>query len=89
MSVKRIWLQVHGDSDSINWDEPTDEVTWCEDKINDSDTEYILASDYNQLQEALEKYGQHWGACDSLIPLETKLVCDCGLQRALKGEVKK
>ena len=41
---ERIWLQWHGDADpdEAGVPDPSD-VTWCEDKINDSDTEYVRA----------------------------------------------
>lgn len=35
----RIWLQVPEDWDGI----PTDDMTWCSDKINDTDICYIRA----------------------------------------------
>jgi hypothetical protein len=48
MSHKRIWLQSGGE-------DPTDEATWCQDKINDDDVEYVLAEDYdNMLAKSLE-----------------------------------
>lgn len=47
---ERIWLQVYGDEVPERGLPPDDwEVTWCEDKINDSDVEYVLASKYNEL----------------------------------------
>jgi hypothetical protein len=33
------------DEDGVEFDPTQDEVTWCKDKINESDVEYVLASD--------------------------------------------
>jgi Mg/Co/Ni transporter MgtE len=49
---KQIYLQAY-DSDSY------DDNTWCVDRINDEDIEYILQSEYDQLKaeiERLQKY---------------------------------
>lgn len=43
---KRIWLQKDTDG----------QITWCQDKINDDDTEYIRADLFTQLEEAIAKY---------------------------------
>ena len=43
---KRIWLQIN---------EEYNEPTWCEDKINASDVEYVMADISNTLLEALEE----------------------------------
>ncbi len=42
----RIWLQWDLDDDPVN------EQTWCVDKINDSDAEYVRA---NEIERLLEK----------------------------------
>ena len=48
---ERIWLQVYGDEDPELGLPPDDwETTWCEDKINDSDVEYVLASKFEELE---------------------------------------
>jgi hypothetical protein len=45
---KQIYLQAY-DSDSY------DDNTWCVDRINDEDIEYILQSEYDQLKSENEK----------------------------------
>lgn len=44
---ERIWLQAYGEFDD------TEGVTWCEDKINDNDIEYVLASKLKAAQVEL------------------------------------
>lgn len=45
---KQIYLQAY-ESDSY------DDNTWCQDKINDEDIEYILQSEYDQLKAENER----------------------------------
>ena len=40
---ERIWLQEPKDCDDDDWNEWQDVITWCADKINDSDVEYVRA----------------------------------------------
>ena len=46
---KRIYLQEY-----FNYSD--DMVTWCQDKINEDDIEYILQSEYNQLRSENDIY---------------------------------
>lgn len=41
----RIWLQFHGDGSPDDPGEPDPaDVTWCQDKINEHDVEYVRSS---------------------------------------------
>jgi hypothetical protein len=44
---ERIWLQWDLDEDPVN------ERTWCADKINDSDTEYVRAAEIERLRKLM------------------------------------
>ena len=50
MTNKRIWLQSN---------EEHNEPTWCEDKINDDDVEYVRADTNAKLLCALEKIADY------------------------------
>ena len=47
MPPKRIWLQFHQEDEEAK--------TWCQDKINDDDVEYVLSSHDRELVERLGK----------------------------------
>lgn len=48
---KRIWLQVEdGDGNELEYDK-----TWCEDNINESDVEYVLAAKVRNLEAVAER----------------------------------
>jgi predicted nuclease with TOPRIM domain len=49
-AYKIIYLQVDGDSFG-EWEGQT----WCQDRINDTDVEYILKSEYDALQSELDR----------------------------------
>ena len=51
-SPKIIWLQWE-EHDFYNDGEV---ITWCKDKINDSDVEYIRKDVYDKLKKELDKY---------------------------------
>lgn len=65
---KTIWLQIDPEGDSPAELYLLDGATWCQDKINDNDVEYILADQFRQakvevLREAakqLHDYGNPW-----------------------------
>ena len=46
---KQIWLQEPNDCDDDDWNEWQDVVTWCADKINDTDIKYVRADRYDAL----------------------------------------
>jgi len=48
---KRIWL---------NYETDPNFPTWCQDKINDSDFEYVAAPEIERLREALQKIIDHF-----------------------------
>ena len=50
---ERIWLQV-----SNEFGEPSSEISWCEDKINGDDVEYILVEKHAQLEAKLAQREQ-------------------------------
>lgn len=40
---KIIWLQINpGENEMDDWEGDPDEITWCVDKINESDVRYII-----------------------------------------------
>ena len=49
---ERIWLQDDGDWQL--YDHGDEHVTWCQDKVNDNDTEYVRADLLAEAVEALE-----------------------------------
>ena len=50
---ERIWLQDDGDWQL--YDHGDEHVTWCQDKVNDNDTEYVRADLLAEAVEALRK----------------------------------
>ena len=48
---KKVWLQNVGDADQLY----DDEVTWCGEKINEDDVEYIRADEIERLRSACRK----------------------------------
>jgi len=46
-----IWLQVYGDGSPEDGlpDFSTDEITWCQDAINEHDVKYVRADKYEKL----------------------------------------
>ena len=50
MKYKRIYLQDGGDPALV----AAEDITWCQDMINDEDTEYTLAAPADALAEAVE-----------------------------------
>ena len=54
---KRIWLNVGNIERDCNFDEfrPFEDLTWCQDKIDQSDVEYVLATEFAASQEALSR----------------------------------
>ena len=51
----RIWLQWYGDGDPDEPGEPEHEgITWCQDKINDHDIEYVRWS-WRERADAIEE----------------------------------
>ena len=56
IAPKTIWLQWYGDADPDEAGEPDHEdVTWCEDKINDSDVEYVSADALATAEERIKE----------------------------------
>jgi len=54
-SYRRIWLQVDPEGDKPDaWDD-LEGATWCQDRINDNDIEYVLAERCRELEEALKE----------------------------------
>ena len=49
-SLETIWLQSFGEAEQVFGDE----ISWCEDQINDDDVEYIRADIVIKLLEALD-----------------------------------
>ena len=47
---ERIWLQLEPEEIAYY------EQTWCADKINESDTEYVLADEIERLRESIAKH---------------------------------
>jgi len=88
---ERIWVQWYGDgepSEGVYDDEP---VTWCEDKINEHDVEYVKT-------ELFHKFGGHTAECgfvkfhllvdeddNGRAPLGMSDRCDCGYEKAKEG----
>lgn len=58
-----IWLQVHGDADPADYDEPADvqnsEVTWCWEPLFDHDVKYIRADLAAPKQQEYEPVAWH------------------------------
>ena len=75
---ERIWLQAGTGS----WD-ITGDVTWCQNKINDDDVEYVRVDLYAALQEALDKLDK-----DGCASLAVQLVELEAKNAALKSELK-
>lgn len=74
----KIWLQCYGDGDP-EYDGPvdSDEMYWCNDKVNEHDVGYVKA-------ELFDKYGQHLPECQRRKAYENlenyrMVKCDCGL----------
>ena len=52
MKYKRIYLQDGGDPALV----AAEDITWCQDMINDEDTEYTLAAPADALAEAVRDF---------------------------------
>jgi NACalpha-BTF3-like transcription factor len=59
----RIWLQFYGaDWEDLHGDtEPAPEMTWAQNKINDSDVEYVRAAALAPMREALQALVETYG----------------------------
>ena len=67
-SPEKIWLQ--------NWtSDPSVETTWCVDKINDDDIEYVLASQVENLQDAC-KYHANISLQNAVLQSENEKLFD-------------
>ena len=55
---KRIWLNWYGDSIENGPPKHLEDVTWCEDKIEDCDVEYVAASEIAALKAELDEKTQ-------------------------------
>lgn len=68
--LKVIYLQYYEEGESIDERIEAEEKTWCEDKINDDDVEYILKSEYDHLHSELAalKEASRWTPTEENVP---------------------
>lgn len=62
-----IYLQTH-DDDGHPWDE----VTWCQDRINDTDVPYVRMDKYQEAVDLLQRM-QHWAISGDIITLAEEI----------------
>jgi len=71
---QRIWLQVCDDADCVEPFGAHDGVTWCQDKIHDTDIEYVRAERIAQMHSAYANSQQQFvEAAERIAALEAAL----------------